>query len=366
MWCIKHMRSEPEWQSYYQPDCLNTFQSTLSNRLKIGGLTLGIKKDIEEEKDGSVSKYSIGLNALINECLLIQHAGRPSPQALFERTKRGLESCHKRTGMSLSPVPGPLAQQPQLSARWFSKDPHPPAVDILSSPQRSLKISELIKKVAEVKIDKSRFLGVARRGWTSRLNLGGGSSARHDSPLGGMLPLRIPSFLPSAPFNIGAEVAAKIGAGVGAGLGAGLEVVKEQLHAGARRGVIRLAEVINPPAPPREQRYNEWEILSQPKGKKSERNNPGPPPDAEALVPMPEIRCIIMAKGMLGGMSHTNIKLNGLYKGTTFLQLKGKLQASGVAIPLENMKISCGRKVFKDTDVLSELGGRTIIRLEAI
>lgn len=352
---------------------INLYQSTHSNRLKRGGLTLGYPNDIGEETDGSLAKYSIGLNALIKECLLIQPPSRPTPEALVARTKWGLEQCHRNAGMSLSTVPSAAPIHPQPSSRWFSQDLDPEFERKLA-PQRTLKLSELPMRIEEAQKEaiKQRHLEIPSHGIAKWLNFGRfnrpprGFAAQRSNPFslsGG--DGRIQRFNASVPLGLGAGaaagVAAGVAAGIGVGLGAGFELVKEQLQAGVNAGVNRLAEALNPPP-----ENDDWEVLLSNKGKGPAQVNEGPPPDEQALVPIPELICIVRTVGVFGGVTHSHVKLNGLFKGTTFFQLKGKLMASGVNIPLHQMKITCGARIFKDDETLAELAGRNTIRVEMI
>jgi hypothetical protein len=70
--------------------------------------------------------------------------------------------------------------------------------------------------------------------------------------------------------------------------------------------------------------------------------------------------------GAFGAVTHTIVKLNGFYKGTTIFQLKGALKANGVDIPLHKMKITVGIRTLEDHHTLLDLGGRTNLRVEEL
>ena len=377
MWCLKHRRYEPKWRTIYSKNHIDLLQSTLSNKLKAGGLTLGMGDDIGEETDGCCAKYSIGLNALIKECLLIQPPNRPSPELLVARTKRGLEMCYRNAGMSLAPVPASGIPQNLPSSRWFSQDPHPIISDE-REPQRTLPLSVLIHRVGKIKLQKewqARKMRVEKkRSWGIRLNLRrraslgyrfGGSVQRYPNPfssstaLGGMQDsdpiispgIRVAGAVAGAVVGAAAGIAADIGAGIGAGLGAGLETFKDLL-----------VDAINsPPHKPND----DWEFLTQEtKDKANSSTTSNRPPNGEALIILPVLYCIVMHVGMFGQINHTHIKLTDIYEDMTILQLKAKLMAEGVAIPLNRMKVTCGIKELNDNDKLTTLNGQTIVRVE--
>lgn len=98
---------------------MKIFRSKLSNNLKTGGETLGYQEDIDEEEttisNMASLKYSVGLNALINECLSIQSNSRPTPENLVQRTRRGLEAARMALGIVLPPpvVNPPVVNRPE-------------------------------------------------------------------------------------------------------------------------------------------------------------------------------------------------------------------------------------------------------------
>jgi hypothetical protein len=372
MWCLKHkLRWGPEWDRETK-DYLDIYQSKISHRLMIGGLTVGSSTDKKEETDPSTATYSASLRALINECLLIQTASRPSPEILVARTKRGLERA--RENASVPPYVPPTSVPPQIepSSRWFSQDPFLSIKDKSELPH-TLRISDLPQKITRARIEKARDkdIGARQRGWVSRLNLKFANTRLYrpgDSDpfagIAGLANMRHNINL-SIPLGIGADIAAGVAAGIGAGVGAGLGMVKGHVQAGFNAGANRLADAINPPLPPRNN--DAWEILSRNNiSHIPESGRRGQPPDAEALAAMPTLHCIVRVVGAFGAVTHTIVKLNGFYKGTTIFQLKGALKANGVDIPLHKMKITVGIRTLEDHHTLLDLGGRTNLRVEEL
>lgn len=86
MWSLKRKMRSPDWNR------MQVFRSKLSNNLNNSGETCGYREDMQEEGAGGSLQYSQGLRALINECLLINSAERPSPENLVARTRHGLVS----------------------------------------------------------------------------------------------------------------------------------------------------------------------------------------------------------------------------------------------------------------------------------
>lgn len=371
MWCLKHKHQYgPEWDENESKDYLDIYQSKISHRLLIGGLTVGSKTDIEEETDPLIARYSVSLRALINECLLIQTASRPSPEILVARTRRGLERA--RESASIPPyVPATfIPQQNEPSSRWFSQDPFLSLDDTPELPH-TLRLSELPRRIARARIEKSKDKEVEtkKRGWASRLNLKL-AKPRHYRPgdsdpfgaLAGLANMR-QNINISSSLGMGADIAAGVAAGIGAGLGAGLGIVKGRVQAGINAGAHRLAEALHPPPP---QNDDAWEVLSRSLNHKQESAKLGQPPDAEALTAMPTLHCIVRVVGAFGAVTHSIIKLNGLYKGTTIFQLKGALQANGVDIPLNKIKITVGTWTLEDHHTLVDLDARNNLRVEQI
>lgn len=366
MWCLKHLRETPEWSKLHSKDHhLDIYQSTLSNKLLTGGLTLGSPIDIKEETDSSIAKYSISLNVLIKECLLIQPPSRPTPGTLVARTSRGMERAYTNAAVPPYQAPSSIPSPNEPSSRWFSQDPHP-EFDNNSCPPRSLRPSELPLRISQARIEQAREkqLEARRPVWADMLNIRGNRNALYrpgdSDPFAGLTALGNMHLNPSMPLRIGAGIAA----GIGAGLEAGLDVVKEQLQAGINAGAKGIAEALNPPPPP--PRNEAWEFLSSNMDRGPASAKMGLPPDEDALAPLPEINCLVRVIGIFGGATNSLVKLRGLYKGTTVLQLKGALQANGVDIQLNRMRLTFGTRTLQDHQTLAELGGRTTIRVEMI
>jgi hypothetical protein len=359
---------------------IDLLNSTLSHRLKIGGQTLGMGHDFSEEKKGAVSIYSIGLNALIKECLLIQPSSRPSPESLFARTKRGLQGCHKEAGTSPSLHTPSVRAENGPSSRWFEKGPHPIASD-RPEPQCTIPLSDFIQRVKRVKLDKdlkiNRKMVERQRSFTNMLNRGQDHSPSFgqwrsiqrlpnlfskNTEFGGVPesnPITSPGVRAAGAL---AGAAADIGMGIGAGLGLDLGIVKEQLQGGVNAGAHRLAEAFR--TPPHE-RSDEWQALAQEtKGKRKAPASPGPPPDEAQIIPIPVLYCIVKHVGAFGQVNHAHHKLTGLFNFTTILQLKAKLLADGVGIAMNRMKVTSGIQVLNNDDTLAALNGENTVRVE--
>jgi len=87
-----------------------SYQSRLSEGLRAGGETIGDKNDYMWEFDphpDRVTIYSAGLRATIHECLMIQHADRPTPARLVEITRIGLEAASEGDPIPLPAGPAP-------------------------------------------------------------------------------------------------------------------------------------------------------------------------------------------------------------------------------------------------------------------
>lgn len=121
MWCMKHRLGYPDWNGP-----MKIFRSRLSQKLRDSGYTCGYDKDIYEEMSDKGSIYSKDLCALINECLLINSAERPSAESLVHRTKDGMESSIDITGNIIfaGKDTGEANMQskgrPSMSTQWYS------------------------------------------------------------------------------------------------------------------------------------------------------------------------------------------------------------------------------------------------------
>lgn len=90
-----------------------------------------------------------------------------------------------------------------------------------------------------------------------------------------------------------------------------------------------------------------------------------PPPDPNDPEPIRELLCLLYEPGGFGEVRQTQLMVKeGLFENTTFLQLKARLQVFGVRIALRQMKIMCGGQEFGDTQLLRELRGKTVIKIE--
>lgn len=106
-----------------------TYIGTSSGRLRRGGLTIGKKIDIENDR-GTIpnqSNMSKALRIIIAECLLLEPSARPSARELCQMTVVGLEAINKMGSKQTDGYtvmtdnePAMIEEEPLLSARWYS------------------------------------------------------------------------------------------------------------------------------------------------------------------------------------------------------------------------------------------------------
>jgi hypothetical protein len=352
MWCLKNRVYEPVWETPYSGTELQLFQSTLSNRLRVGGMSLGTDGDRIGENDEN-PKYSKGLRALIHECLLIQPPSRPTPEMLVARTKRGLESARMTSGMIINQEPDPVALQPELSARWYSVGPYPdPEED--TAAQHSPRVSELVQLADQAKIDETKRL---KQNAIQSAMLGARLvTQKRNSPLNrlgrrGSVQLRQTAAMatgraPSTPYGVLEDMEDAMNDAMGVEIGKGLNAAGGFLRAGMNADLNQLAAAM-----PSQGFHN------------TSHREPGPAPPPDGVGPLPAVTFIVMDRVMFGGVRHRTLKVEGLYASMTILQLKANLNTRDVRIPLERMVIRRGNQVLDNAQSLAVLDGTVILRV---
>lgn len=346
MWCLKHRCREPDWWNGTSDGRIRTFQSKLSSRLQLGGRTLGTKDDMDEESRADLAAYSIGLRALINECLLIIPQNRPTPATLLARTGRGLDTLRMTAGMLLNPpANSPPTWQPRLSERWELGPRMPTRYNLgdehVPSPSQLHKRHERLEMARQER--KERLARHTQAGMVADMathNQAQRTTAAASGYFGAM----------KGHIQAGIQAGKQVQQGIRLGIQVGLQVQE-----GINAGVNRVAAALNA-AHGGAEALEEWEIPSQ----EAAGGEGGNPPTAAAanygLVPILELPCFV-DEIYVGKPRNTTYRVNGLYTRTTFLQLKMKLKEMGATIPVHKMKVYKGANVFDNMQLLGDLNG---------
>jgi hypothetical protein len=283
----------------------------------------------------SLAIYSQSLRALVNECLLLESPGRPSPEALVARTRRGLDSARKASGSMPNQPPLVSKPQPVPSARWFSVDPNsvpnqPKPASYTPAP------SELLVKMDALEIERQIQANklAAKKAEHTRIKV---QRAQGGNPL---------AMNPIVPRQ---QAQGAIPPGSFTGLGANIMNARAYIQA----QTATRAQADMP--------FNLGLDLLPPRNQPLPPNRPLPQP--LVLVPITELKCIIQRIGFLGNLVHSTHTLYNLKASMTFYQIKRRLVDLGVNIPIVKMKMTSGTVEFMDNQLLGELGGNNILRV---
>lgn len=351
MLCLKNRDSEPPWDSQYRGFELLLFDSTLSNKLRTGGLTIGTDSDRIAQDDEN-PKYSKSLRALIHECLLIEPPNRPTAEVLVARTQRGLESSRMAAGTIFDQEPDPAPSKPQLSTRWFSVGPEPGEDDFAEySPPHTPLVSKLAPMADKAREDEEKRLDQEARDkavWgdrdpnQQRSDWMGRRGSEQLPPIGPMVIGRVPS----TPFAVHDGLQNALNDAMGGEIGKGLDIDRGFFRAGVR-GMYR---------PPPGEATRDVKVAP--------RAHPNPPPPPVQEDPLPDMTFIVLEKNMFGGMRHRTLKVPGLMPSMTFWQVKLDLNKRGVQIRPDKMIIRRGMQRLGNTETLAMLEMPVILRVQ--
>jgi len=386
---------------------MKTFRSKLSNNLKTGGETLGYQEDIDEEETTITNiaslKYSVGLNALINECLSIQSNSRPTPENLVERTRRGLNAARMALGIVLPPPivnpdsaadlaapalrpttpvmnPDPMDQdvsslnlntntlavnttatpttptakttnpvhpepprtpaaQRDLSQRWLSGEKLTPS-QVTGRRSSPLSPSQLLFR-GRNRVSKNRASPSVLPFQGRRNMVPTAQQAPQRSPI--VVPRFTRTFQPASPYNPPPRTP---------------------------RNPMYQIQAVRPPNPP-------GIASASTAAPRIPTRNPARAP-APNTTPVPatagpkitQMTCVVEEKRLFrfGGTTRKTYKVTGLHPGYTIIQLKRRLEAMGAAIKVPNMAVYAahGAREFRNMETLAVIGTTAYLRIEEI